>query len=75
MEKYIIIKIIKSMYKIVYNGMYEYIIIKICLKYDTATNTTAFSIMHCVLFAANEPNNAPNISRQVGVEVASAGNV
>ena len=30
------------MYKIVYNGMYEYIIIKIYSKYDTATNTTAF---------------------------------
>jgi len=57
-------------YMIVYNDMYECIIIKICLKYDTATNTTAFSIMHCVLFAANEPNNAPNSSRRVGGEVA-----
>ena len=41
------------MYKIGYNGMYEYIIIKICSKYDTATNTTAFPIMHYVLFTAN----------------------
>jgi len=37
------------MYKKVYNGMYKYIIIKICSKHDTATNTTAFLIMHCVL--------------------------
>ena len=63
------------MYKIVYNGMYEYIIIKICSKYDTATDTAAFPIMHRVLFTANEPNNAPNSSRLVGVEVASTGNV
>ena len=57
-------------HKIVYNSMYEYIIIKMCSKCDTATNTTAFSIMHCVLFAANELNNAPNSSRRVGGEVA-----
>ena len=58
------------MYKIVYNDMYEYIIIKICSKYDNTTNMTAFPIMHCVLFAANELNNAPNSSRGVGGEVA-----
>ena len=48
----------------------KYIIIKICSKYDNTTNMTAFPIMHCVLFAANELNNAPNSSRRVGVEVA-----
>ena len=59
------------MYKIVYNEMYEYIIIKICSKYDTATNTATFPIMHCVLFVVNELNNAPNSSsRRVGGEVA-----
>ena len=63
------------MYKIVHNGMYEYIIIKICSKYDISTDTAAFPIMHRVLFTANEPNNAPNSSRQVGVEVASTCNV
>ena len=63
------------MYKIVHNGMYEYIIIKICSKYDISTDTAAFPIMHCVLFTANELNNAPNSSRRVGVEVASTGNV
>ena len=58
------------MYKIVYNEMYEYIIIKICSKYDTATNTATFPIMHCVLFVVNELNNAPNSSsRRVGGEV------
>ena len=57
------------MYKIVYNGMYEYIIIKVCSKYDTTTNTTVFLIMHCVLFAANGLNNTPNSSRRVGGEV------
>jgi len=41
------------MYKIVYNEMYEYIIIKICSKYDIAMNTVAFSIMHCILFTTN----------------------
>ena len=63
------------MYKIVHNGMYEYIIIKICSKYDISMDTTAFPIMHRVLFIVNEPNNASNSSRRVGVEVASAGNV
>ena len=57
------------MYKIVYNGMYEYKIIKICSKYDITMNTIAFVIMHCVLFAANELNNTPNSSRRVGGEV------
>ena len=50
--------------------MYEYIIIKICSKYDISTDTAAFSIMHCVLFTANELNNAPNSSRRVGGKVA-----
>jgi len=63
------------MYKIAHNGMYEYIIIKICSKYDISTDTAVFPIMHRVLFTANEPNNAPNSSRRVGVEVASTGNV
>ena len=58
------------MYKIVYNEMYEYIIIKICSKYDIAMNTVAFSIMHCILFTTNQLNNAPNSSRRVGGEVA-----
>ena len=58
------------MYKIMYNGMYEYIITKICSKYDITTNTAAFPIMHCVLFAANELNNIPNSPRRVGGEVA-----
>ena len=53
-----------------YNGMYEYIITKICSKYDITTNTAAFPIMHCVLFAANELNNVPNSPRRVGGEVA-----
>ena len=44
------------MYEIVYNGMFEYIVIKICSKYDTATNTGAFLIMHYVLFVANSLN-------------------
>ena len=39
--------------------MYEYIIIKIYSKYDTVTNTAAFSIMHCILFAANLRDNTP----------------
>ena len=30
------------MYKIMYNGMYKYIIIKIYSKYDITANTTAF---------------------------------
>ena len=34
------------MYKIVYNGMFEYIVIKICPKYDTATNTGVFGLPH-----------------------------
>ena len=50
--------------------MYEYIIIKICSKYDISTDTAAFPIMHCVLFAANELNNVPNSPRRVGGEVA-----
>jgi len=50
-------------------NMKKYIIIKICSKYDIATNIVAFSIMHCILFAANQLNNAPNSSRQVGGEV------
>ena len=29
-----------------------------------------FLLMHCVLFAANELNNAPNSSRRVGGKVA-----
>ena len=52
-----------------YNGMYEYIITKICSKYDITTNTAAFPIIHCILFAANELNNAPNSSHRVGGEV------
>ena len=58
------------MYKIIYNGVYEYIITKIYSKYDITTNTAAFPIMHCVLFAANELNNVPNSPRRVGGEVA-----
>jgi len=34
------------MYKIVYNGMFEYIVIKICPKYDTPTNTGVFGLPH-----------------------------
>ena len=34
------------MYKIVYNGMFEYIVIKICPKYDTATNMGIFGLPH-----------------------------
>jgi len=41
----------------------------VCLKYDTTTNTAAFPIIHCILFAANELNNAPNSSHRVGGEV------
>ena len=43
--------------------------ISICSKYDNTTNTAAFLIMHCFLFAANELNNAPNSSCRVGGEV------
>ena len=42
----------------------------ICSKYNNTTNTAAFLIMYCVLFAANELNNTPNNSRRVGGEVA-----
>ena len=34
------------MYKIVYNDMFEYIVIKICPKYDTAMNTGVFGLPH-----------------------------
>ena len=55
---------------IVYNGMCEYIIIKICSKYDNAMNMASFPITHCVLLAINELNNASNSSNRVGGEVA-----
>jgi len=56
-------------HKIVCNSMYEYIIIKMYSKCDTATNMAAFPITHCILLATNELNNASNSSRRVGGEV------
>ena len=47
------------MYKIMYNSMYKFIIIKIYSKHDTATNTVAFLIMHYILFATNLRDNTP----------------
>ena len=68
------------MYKIVYNGMYKYIIIKNMFKTSYRYEHSCFPNDACVLFTANELNNAPNSPRRVGGEVvlfpgASTGNV
>ena len=58
------------MYKIVYNGMYKYIIIKNMFKTSYRYEHSCFPNDACVLFTANELNNAPNSPRRVGGEVA-----